>query len=65
MLIAIAGCKKCKDCTTVTTYYQDGAVVNNMQGTSKYCGDDLKEVDGSTSTVVNGPLTGTTVTKCE
>lgn len=52
-LMGFVGCEKCKDCTTVThvTSTDPTAHYNDVVTTSSdVCDDDLKSVDGKTTT---------------
>ena len=72
LILAIAlstyGCKKCATCNTSTWMVVDGQQVGSATYSSKeYCGDDIKEAEGettSTSTYQGHTATVKSVTSC-
>ena len=68
VLLFSAGCKKCKDCTTTTTTSVNTPTPGYPQtSTSNFeaCDDDLKAVDGKTTTATSsyGGITATVTSK--
>lgn len=68
VLILSAGCKKCKDCTTTTTTTVSTPTPGYPQTTTsnfEACDDDLKAVDGKTTTATStsGGITATVTSK--
>ena len=68
IVILNSGCEKCKTCTTTTTTTVNVATPGYPQTTTttaEYCDDDLKSVDGKTTTVSSssGNITATATSK--
>jgi hypothetical protein len=56
IVIALASCKKCADCTKSTmkiTHYPSSSVIDTMQWSNSFnaCGKDLKEITANETTI--------------
>jgi len=71
MIVILFSCEKsdeniCKTCTTVVTQFGGGYASGKVLSTStfKACGNELKSIDGATSTSSYGGYTVTSKTTC-
>jgi predicted lactoylglutathione lyase len=67
LLISLASCKKCAECTTTVTTKVGSKPATTAEAKQELCGDELKEADGHviTSTATEGFVTVTMTSRTE